>query len=460
MSDEQIESAAFQQAELLSERVRIHGLLGAVAVFVVITLGRAFLLRAAPNTINWAGRLVLASAIVAYELWMLHRVNSALKEGRSLPTRFWALSTVLETSIPALVIAFFGGEQLDGGNPLASPALLAFFLFIILSTLRLTPWICWLSGAVASATYIADALYLGWRSPTFAMPAPTAHSDVILDALILFGGGVIAGAVATQIRNHVQAALREAETERKLEAVQHDLQVAHSIQQSLLPRERPTIAGFNIAGWNQPADDTGGDYFDWVILPNGKLVVTLADVTGHGIGPALLAAACHAYARSSFSVECGLTAALERMNRALSADLTSGRFVTFVAAVCGSRTPQVDMLSAGHGPLFIYSGASDSFTEMAAHAIPLGIRPVFRSDPATHLQLQTGDMVVLATDGFFEWQNDRGEQFGTERLEDVIRSSKHLDSREIIAKLYDAVTRFSNGTKQQDDLTAVIIKRL
>jgi len=461
MSDDQIESAAFQQAELLSERVRIHGLLGVVAAFVMVTLARAPLLRVAPNRFDWGGRLVLASVIVAHELWMLHRVNAALKAGRSLPTRFWALSTVLETSIPALVIAFFGGEQLGGGNqPLTSPALLVFFIFIILSTLRLTPWICWLSGAVASVTYLADALYLGWRSPSFAMTASIAHSDVILDALILFGGGVVAGAVATQIRKHVQAALREAETERKLEAVQHDLKVARSIQQSLLPRERPLIAGFDIAGWNQPADDTGGDYFDWVMLPNGKLVVTLADVTGHGIGPALLAAMCHAYARSSFSVERGLSAALERMNRALSAELTSGRFITFVAAVCGPETPEVDMLSAGHGPLFIYSGAQDRFTEMAAHALPLGILPVFRSDPATHLQLQAGDMVVLATDGFFEWQNDRGEQFGTERLEDVIRSSKHLDPREIIAKLYDAVTAFSNGTKQQDDLTAVIIKRL
>ena len=110
-------------------------------------------------------------------------------------------------------------------------------------------------------------------------------------------GGIVAGAVAGEIRKHVQAALREAETKSKLRAIQHDLQVARSIQQSLLPREAPHIAGFDIAGWNCPADDTGGDYFDWRTLSGGNVVVSLADVTGHGIGPALLASLCHAYAK-------------------------------------------------------------------------------------------------------------------------------------------------------------------
>src|SRR5204862_4204602 len=110
--------------------------------------------------------------------------------------------------------------------------------------------------------------------------------------------------------------------------------VARSIQQSLLPQESPQISGFEIAGWNQPADETGGDYFDWKSLPDGKVVVTLADVTGHGIGPALLAVVCRAYARASFTVSQTLTAAFDHINQALGSDLSSGRFATFVAAVC------------------------------------------------------------------------------------------------------------------------------
>lgn len=461
MSKEQIESAAFHHAELQSERLRIYAVFSFIAVLVAVTITRVFLIRTAAGTIPWAWNLGLASGVVVYEAWMLHNVSLALNAGRSLPGWAWGLSTILETSLPAFAIAFLTSAQMEAAyRPLASPAVLAFFIFIILSTLRLSTWIGVLSGAGASVTYVCAALYLGWRPPVPGTPASVTQSGVSLNAITLLVGGIVAGAVAGQIRKHVQAALREAETKRKLEAVQHDLQVARSIQQSLLPQAPPQIAGFDIAGWNRPADDTGGDYFDWKTLSDGKVVASLADVTGHGIGPALLAAACHAYARSRFDIGQSLLAALEHLNQDLGADLTTGRFVTFVAAVCCPGCPDIELLSAGHGPLFIYSRPEDRFTELNAHALPLGILPSFASDPPTRLQLHAGDLVLLATDGFFEWENDQGEQFGVQRMEEVIRASRDIASSEIIARLYDAVTRFSHGTRQQDDLTAVLIKRL
>jgi serine phosphatase RsbU (regulator of sigma subunit) len=461
MKEEQIKSAAFQNAELQSERLRAFGVLCFVAIFIIVTAVRVFVIRTATGTTPWLWSFVLAAIVIAYESWALRRVDRALKAKGSLPVQFWVLSTIIETSIPAFAIAFLTSSQVEVVyRPLANPAVLVFFIFIILSTLRLNPWIAALSGTVAAVTYICAAMHLGWRPPLPGAPAPVTQTSVSLNAITLLVGGMVAAAVAGQIRKHVQSALREAETQRKLEAIQHDLQVARSIQQSLLPQGPPQIAGFDIAGWNRPADDTGGDYFDWKTLPDGKLVVSLADVTGHGIGPALLAAVCHAYARSSFCVTQDLLGALEHINQALAADLTVGRFVTFVAAVCCPGCPEVEMLSAGHGPLFIYSRVEDRFTEMNAHALPFGILPIFRSDPPTHLQLHAGDLVLLATDGFFEWENEQGEDFGAQRMEAVIRTSRDLASSEIIAKLYDAVTRFANGTKQQDDLTAVIIKRL
>ena len=194
--------------------------------------------------------------------------------------------------------------------------------------------------------------------------------------------------------------------------------------------------------------------------PEWKVVVSLADVTGHGIGPALLASLCHAYARSSFNTEQDLPTALERINQDLGADLPAGRFVTFVAAVCCPGCPDIEMLSAGHGPSFVYSHPEDSFRELNAQALPLGIAPSLCSDPPEHLHLHSGDLVLLATDGFFEWENDQGEQFGVLRIEESIRSSRDLAAKEIITRLYEKVNAFSNGTKQQDDLTAVVIKRL
>ena len=152
--------------------------------------------------------------------------------------------------------------------------------------------------------------------------------------------------------------------------------------------------------------------------------------------------------------------AFEHINQALGADLQTGRFVTFVAALCRPDSPELQLLSAGHGPLFIYSRSEDRFIDVNPQAVPFGILPFFRSDPPAQLQLGSGDLVLLPTDGFFEWENDQGEQFGVERMEEVIRASQKLAPPEIIAQLYDAVIRFSHGTKQQDDLTAVIIKRL
>ena len=97
---------------------------------------------------------------------------------------------------------------------------------------------------------------------------------------------------------------------------------------------------------------------------------------------------------------------------------------------------------------------------MEAQAVPFGILPFFNSDPPARLQMHPGDLVLLVTDGFYEWENDRGEDFGVQRLEKVIRASRDCSSSEIIARLYDAVITFANGTSQKDDLTAVLIKRL
>lgn len=462
MTDTNIHSVAFQNAELQSERFRIFGVLGFLGLLVIVLAVRLFAVHTA--TVNdsrvWAS-LFLILALTCWEYWMLRKAERALQDQTRVTFSFWIFSTALEVSIPAWALAFLPDPQVESVyRPLATPLVLVFAIFIILSILRLKPSISILAGCVATLSYLGAALYIGWTPPKFGTPASMAQSAVTLNAITLLAAGLVAGAITREIRKHVQAALREAETKRKLEAVQHDLQVARSIQQSLLPAESPQIPGFEIAGWNQPADETGGDYFDWKILPDGKVVVSLADVTGHGIGPALLASVCRAYARASFTVNQTLTSVFENINRTFGEDLSTGRFATFVAAVCCPICENVELLSAGHGPLFVYSSSTDRFTEMNAHGLPFGILPSLQSDPPTQLQLHSGDLVLLTTDGFFEWENEVGEQFGIARMEDTIRRFRDYNSKDIIAKLYQAVLKFSNGTKQQDDLTAVIIKRM
>jgi serine phosphatase RsbU (regulator of sigma subunit) len=241
--------------------------------------------------------------------------------------------------------------------------------------------------------------------------------------------------------------------------MEHDLSVARTIQQGLLPAGSPDIEGFEIAGWNQPADQTGGDYFDWQQLPNGKLAVTIADVTGHGIGPALVTAVCRAYSRASFPTGDELGTLMTRINELLVEDLPADRFITFVVGLLDPATGSVELLSAGHGPLFVYTSSDGRIENINAHHMPLGIAPSVGFGPSQQLNLEAGDLLVLLTDGFFEWANGDGEQYGTARLAETIRAASGLRPDQIISTMYASVIEFAGGTAQADDLTAVVVKR-
>ena len=456
-----IESPAFQQALLRSERLRILIVLWAIAAGLLLRTIRTVVAAGSENVSLWLITFGLLSLFAIYEAMMLRAVNRTIRKGQDLGNFVWVSNIVVESFLPALGLIFVGSPSIDlAYRSLANPAVLFFFLFVILSVLRLNPALCRLSGLVAASSYLFAAGYLGWR-PSFGEGTSLLSPEkaVVSYALTLILAGFIAGVVAGEVRKQVDAALREAETRREVERLEQDLEIARSIQQSLLPKGAPEIEGFEIVGWNQPADQTGGDYYDWQCLPNGQFVVALADVTGHGIGPALLAAVCRAYARASFRGCEGPMLAMEQINTALAADIGEGNFVTFVTAVCSPGSSRVELLSAGHGPLFLYVLKDDRFEEMGTQGLPLGIIPDFVSEPPKVLDLSPGDLLMLATDGFFEWANAQGELFGPKRLQQVIRTSRVKHPSEIISDLYQAVIKFSGGTKQQDDLTAVIIKR-
>lgn len=461
MNKPAVKPQLFRYALYKSERLRLLIVMGVIAFIV---LERTIRTMIQPGTENF--RVLLLTAVfgtcfVALELLMLRAVNLALQGGPDLPRIAWTGDTVMETALPAFVLAFLTSPAIDYPyRALANPAVFGFFLFIVLSTLRLNPKNCMLTGFSSTVFYLLAALNLGWRpslDPEISIFAP--QRAVISFAIAFLIGGFVAAAVAREIRKHVEAELHEAEIQREVERLEHDLKVARSIQQSLLPNSVPEVEGFEIAGWNQPADETGGDYYDWHVLPGGRFLVVLADVTGHGIGSALLAAVCRAYARASFSVEQELLPAMERINAQLSADLTGGLFVTFVAVICAPGESHVRLLSAGHGPLFFYLLREDQFNKSNAQGLPLGISPTLDSEPPLTVELNLGDMIVLLTDGFSEWVNAAKEQFGADRLENAIREARDLPPTEIISTLYRKVVEFSGGTKQLDDLTAVIIKR-
>jgi serine phosphatase RsbU (regulator of sigma subunit) len=117
------------------------------------------------------------------------------------------------------------------------------------------------------------------------------------------------------------------------------------------------------------------------------------------------------------------------------------------------------VLSAGHGPILWYRRATNKLDDFEAQGIPLGMIPGMTYEDSRMNLLSAGDMIVLTTDGFYEWQNPENEEFGVERLKETIREARDCSAEEVIARLYKAVKDFSRGTEQADDLTAVVLKR-
>jgi serine phosphatase RsbU (regulator of sigma subunit) len=285
------------------------------------------------------------------------------------------------------------------------------------------------------------------------------YSTCFSTAAVLLLGGIAAASVADQIQQYVLTTIRDAEVRAKIDQLEHDLSIARSIQQGLLPKSQPEIEGFDIAGWNQPADETGGDYFDWQEVPDG-LVVSIADVTGHGIGPALCMASCRSYARAIFAAQPDLRSALIDLNGLLYEDLPAERFVTFAAGLLDPKSATLDLISAGHGPLLFYLSREKRFRSYDAQGLPLGLLPEPPYGAPQTLKFSPGDILALFTDGFIEWANSQGEEFGQNHLKEVIRNHADQPTASIIAALYSALVAFAGPTPQHDDLTVLLVKRL
>ena len=454
-----IESEAFYRATLVSERFRIAGLLGVLGALLVYTLVRAVWVSG--FRLLWIQSAVIA-LVIAHEIHVWLAVKKALQpQGQEVQTGIWLVNVLVESQLPTLALfLLLVSEWMSPYQVLVAPAVLIYFLFIILSVLRLSPSLTILSGLLSALGYLGVTFYIeenfqGSRIEYGAFPL----SIYFIYAGLILIAGIIGAVVAQQIRGYVEAALRQADVENELKAINHDLEIARSIQQGLLPVQSPKLDHFEIAGWNQPADQTGGDYFDWQELPEGRIAISLGDATGHGIGPALVSASCRAYARASFLVGGTQNGVLDRLNGLLTDDLPANRFVTFAVVFLDPAKSHVRVLSAGHGPILLYRYDTDKIEHLEAQGIPLGMISGTKYAHGLESHLRSGDLLALITDGFFEWQNPEGEEFGLQRLDEVIKGARDLSAEEVINSLRQAVARFCRGSEQMDDLTAVILKR-
>jgi phosphoserine phosphatase len=254
-----------------------------------------------------------------------------------------------------------------------------------------------------------------------------------------------------------QLLLEEYAKKRKLV---HDLDIAREIQQGILPDEAPACEGFDITGWNRPADQTGGDAYDFIEVSPGRIGIVAGDATGHGIGPALVAVECRAVIRALALSTPDLASILGTTNTLLARDLSGNRFVTLCLAFLDVPTATISFASAGHGPLLHYRASDDTFDELAISGPPLGLFDGVSYDPPPPIRLAAGDMFIVPTDGFYEYAHRGGEFFGTERIQEFIRAHRGESSAAIAQGLYEHVIAFCDGAPQIDDMTIVLVKKI
>ncbi|MEX0693878.1 MAG: SpoIIE family protein phosphatase [Rhodospirillales bacterium] len=239
--------------------------------------------------------------------------------------------------------------------------------------------------------------------------------------------------------------------------VKRDLHAAREIQQHLVPKSAPQIDGFDLAGSTLYCDETGGDYLDYIGLDAGRFAVVIGDVTGHGVGAALLMATARAVMRANVSHEAGAAKLLAAVNRQLSADSSGGRSLTLFFMQLSPENRNIEWISAGHEPALIFDPERDTFSTLDGEDIPLGVDGtwVFNGNTAT---LPAGGMLVAYTDGIREAVNASGENFGLDRLKQAVRAAHQRGSAAVIAHVLDEVKAFRGGVPAGDDVSILAVR--
>ncbi|RMF83172.1 MAG: GAF domain-containing protein [Planctomycetota bacterium] len=240
--------------------------------------------------------------------------------------------------------------------------------------------------------------------------------------------------------------------------LERDLDIAREIQQGLLPKENPEIEGYEIAGWNRSADATGGDTYDFVPLPDGRLALLLADATGHGVGAALVIAQCRSLVRAMLTVTQNLPTISTRVNQLLAQDLGDERFVTAFLGILDPQKHTLEYIAAGQGPLIAID--DEHVENRTANALPFAVMPEMDYDSTESFRFRPGTTLALLTDGFYEAANAEGDQYGEGRVTQFIRERAHYPLPKLIDKLHESISHFVDDVVHKDDLTAVLIRRV
>ena len=243
------------------------------------------------------------------------------------------------------------------------------------------------------------------------------------------------------------------------ERLDEEVELAREIQMSTLPTEMPRVPGYDVHGQFIPASHAGGDLFDLVIL-DGELFILMGDATGHGFGPALSATQMQAMLRVAFRCGAGLDEAYCHVNNQLEEDLPDDRFITAFMGFLDHEENSVRYHSGGQAPILHFRADGERCDWHGPTTFPVGVMEIDGAGAAEVLAMEPGDVLVLLSDGIYEYESRQGVQFGGERVAQLLRYHHRLPTAELARQILSAVFEHGKGVEQEDDITVVLVRRL
>src|SRR5919107_407537 len=245
---------------------------------------------------------------------------------------------------------------------------------------------------------------------------------------------------------------------RERERFEQELRVAQRIQQALLPKELPLLEDWDIVPYYQPAREVGGDFYDFLTLPDGRIGVIIGDVSGKGIAAALVMANTQSVLRAvARRGDIAPGQVLAEANEVLYAYVPSGTFVTCFYGILDPKSGRIVYANAGHDPPYLQRDGDAQ--ELMARGMPLGLMPEMPYEEEESV-LVAGDDLLFYSDGLVEAHDPKGEMFGFPRLRKLIMAQRADNGEELVDYLLAELTRFKGtDSEQEDDITLVILQR-
>ena len=264
------------------------------------------------------------------------------------------------------------------------------------------------------------------------------------------------GIIAAQSAHVIEHA-RLYQEEQALRHLQEEMHLAYEIQSDLLPKSQPGIKGYQIAGKSIPAKDVGGDYYDFISIDDNRLAFCVGDISGKGIPAALLMANLQATLRGQTALDRPCKDLISFTNNMLYHSTAPNKFATLFYGILNSSTHEIIYCNAGHNDPYLIAANKD-IIKLSAGGIVVGIMPKVPFEEAS-VNINPGELLFLFSDGITEAMNSGEEEFGDNRLTDILLKNKNESAEKIIEIIFNEVENFAGNVPPMDDKTIVVIKR-